>query len=108
MKVGLLSASEVSISLAIETSEKKEVLSNDELLSFCKEGPLLELFSKEISSFDDLKREFVSNKVSTSVILIEDQLPTFSWNVQSKKIVLEVFSDPPETAVFVVRLRESP
>lgn len=107
MKVGLLYASEVSISLAFETSEVRHVLSNDELLSFCKDGPLLELLSKTYQSQEHFKEALAQSKTTTSAILTESSLPSFIWRLQENRAVLEVQSTPPETAVFVVRICET-
>lgn len=107
MKVGLLYASEVSISLAFETSEEKHVISNDELLSFCKEGPLRELFERDYESQKQFKKALSLSKAITSAILTESSLPSFIWRLQENRAVLEVQSTPPETAVFVVRICET-
>lgn len=105
VKVGLLYATDRSVSLAIALDvQETSYLKNEELLSFCKEGLLRSVLDKEYPDLASFRKELAFYKTQSITTLIDENLPTIKWALVDKRPALELQSQGSEGAIFSIKV----
>lgn len=106
VQAGVLYSTETSFCIAIYTGKQGGTISNEDIVSFCKEGILLEVLSAPYDSLSSFLKKLSSHKAEIRTILVDESLPTISWTLSSGKPCLEVQTSGAEGALFSVHLEE--
>lgn len=105
VKVGLLYATDRSVSLAIALDvEETSYIKNEELLSFCKEGLLRTILDKKYEDLASFRKELAFYKTQSITTLIDENLPTVKWALLNNKPALELQSQGAEGAIFSIKV----
>lgn len=107
VQAGVLYSTDTSLSIAIATGFSGGTISNEQLLSFCKEGLLLEILSKAYENISAFLRKLSAHKAEIRTILLDEALPTIQWVLVAGRPCLEVQTSGSEGAVFSICLGKS-